>query len=132
VQHPGHDVKRQSIRPLDARRTRHHNGDVRLRPILIALALLVLAFAGLRHDDAGAPHTGGVVASQLSSQPAPDHEPPTIVRAAVTASATAQTHVACEPRGHARTVLDVSSDGRQAPPVPAYRATLPQSFPLLI
>ena len=105
---------------------------MRLRLILIALALLVLAFAGLRQADARAPHTGGVVASQLSSQPAPDHEPPTIVRAAVTASATAQTHVACEPRGHVRPALDVSSDGRQPLHVPAYWASLPQSFPLLI
>jgi hypothetical protein len=100
--------------------------------ILIALALLVLAFAALSQEDAREPHTGSVVASQLSGQPSPDHEPPTIVRAAVMSSATAQTHVACEPRGQDRPALDVSSDGRQPLPVLAYRASLPQSFPLLI
>jgi hypothetical protein len=114
--------------------TRRHNGLVRLRPILIALALVVLAFAGMRQDTdrSIAPHTGSLASSQLSGQPAPDHEPPTIVRAAVTASATAQTHVACEPRAQGRPVQDVSIDGRRPLHDPEYRASLPQSFPLLI
>lgn len=112
--------------------TRHHNGLVRLRLILIALALVALAFAGLRQDVARAPHAGGIASSHLSSQPAPDHEPPTIVRAVVTAAATAQTHVACEPRGRERSAQDVSIDRRRPLHEPACRASLPQSFPLLI
>jgi hypothetical protein len=107
---------------------------VRLRLVLIAIALAVLAFAGLRQEPERsiALHTGSVASSQLSSQPAPDHEPPTIVRAAVTASATAQTQVACEPRGYERPTLDVATDGRQPLREPAWQAGLPRSFPLLI
>jgi hypothetical protein len=107
---------------------------VRIRSILIVITLAVLAFAGLRqdHDRSIAPHAGSIASSQLSSQPAPDPEPPAIVKAAVTASATAQTYVACEPRGHERPALGVSTDGRVRLHDPACRASLPQSFPLLI
>jgi hypothetical protein len=107
---------------------------VRLRLILVAIALTVLALAGLRQDDERsiAPQTGSIASSQLSSQPAPDHEPPTIVRAAVSASATAQTHVACEPRCCERPAPDLSTDGRRPLHDPEYRASLPQAFPLLI
>ena len=122
----------RATRALDAHSRSTHNDLVRIRSILIALAVVVLAFAGLRHVDTRAPHTGSVASSQLSSQPAPDPEPPAIVKAAVTASSTAQTHVACEPRGHERPVLDLSTDGRRPLHDPAYRASLPQSFPLLI
>lgn len=111
---------------------RHHNGLVRPRLILIALALVVLAFAGLRQGDGRAQHTDGVVASQLSSQPAPDSEPPAIVKAAVTASGTAQTHVACESHAHERPARDLSTDGHRPLHDPEYRVSLPQSFPLLI
>jgi hypothetical protein len=121
-------------RALDASPARHHNDLVRLRLILIAIALGALAFAGLRQDNdrSIAPHTGSLASSQLSSQPAPDPEPPAIVKAAVTASATAQTCVACEPRGQERHAQVVPTDGRQPPHEPAYGASLPQSFPLLI
>jgi hypothetical protein len=132
-----HAVRRRQApyaRALDAHSRSTHNDLVRIRSILIVITLAVLAFAGLRqdHDRSIAPHAGSIASSQLSSQPAPDPEPPAIVKAAVTASATAQTHVACEPRSHERPVLDLSSDSRVRLHDPAYRASLPQSFPLLI
>jgi hypothetical protein len=134
VQHPGNAVKRRATRALDAPSRSTHNDLVRIRSILIVIALAVLAFAGLGQDNdrSIAPHAGSIASSQLSSQPAPDPEPPAIVKAAVTASATAQTYVACEPRGHERPALDVSTDGRVRLHDPACRASLPQSFPLLI
>ena len=121
-------------RALDACPRPTHNGRVRLRVILIAIALAVVAFAGLHQDNdrSIAPHTGSLASSQLSSQPAPDPEPPAIVKAVVTASASAQTHVACEPRGYERTALDVSTDGRMRLHRRDYRAGLPRTFPLLI
>jgi hypothetical protein len=129
---PSDGVKRGTARALDACPPSTHNVLVRLRLILIVIALVVLAFVGLRQADARAPHTGSLASSQLSTQPAPDPEPPAIVKAAVTASATAQTYVACEPRGQERHAQVVPTDGRQPLHEPAYGASLPQSFPLLI
>ena len=127
-------VKRPAARALDAHSRSTHNDVVRLRSILLVIALAVLAFAGLGQDNdrSIAPHAGSIASSQLFSQPAPDPEPPAIIKAAVPASATAQTHVACEPRSDDRPALDVSSDDRHTLRDPAYRASLPQSFPLLI
>jgi hypothetical protein len=127
-------VPQSAARPLDARPARHHNVVVRLRLVFVAIALAVLALAGLRLENqrSVAPHSSIGASSHLSSQPAPDPEPPIIVRAAVTASATAQMHLACEPRCYVRPAQDVPSGSRQPPREPAYRAGLPRSFPLLI
>jgi hypothetical protein len=119
---------------LDARPTRHHNVQVRARLLLIAIALAVLAFAGLCHDDerSGEPHRGGGASSRVAAQPAPDAEPPAVVRAAATASATAQKDVAPESHGHVHPAHEFSTALRHATAEPGYDVSRPRSFPLLI
>lgn len=119
---------------LTKARARPHNVTVKLRLILIAFAFVLLAVAGLSHGDAHpiGPLQGGGEATRLSAQPSPDPELPAIVRAAMTAPASAQTLVGFEARLWMLPVPDVSADSRQASAVPAYDVSTPQSFPLLI
>ncbi len=119
---------------LDSRPNRQHNVPVKLRHILIAFAFALLAIAGLSHGDAHSiePLQGGGEASRLAAQPSPDPELPVIVRAAMTAPASAQTLFDFEARFGMLPAPDVSSDSRQASTVPVYGVSKPHSFPLLI
>jgi hypothetical protein len=107
---------------------------VRARLLLIAIALAVLAFAGLRHDDQRSrePHHGGGASSRVAAQPAPDAEAPAIVRAAATAPATAQKDLASDSRGHVHPAHEFSTAIRHATAEPGYDISRPRSFPLLI
>jgi hypothetical protein len=107
---------------------------VRARLLLIAIALAVLACAGLRHDDERSrePHRGGGASSRVAAQPAPDAEPPAIVRAAATAPATAQKGPASDLRGQVHPAHEFSAVIRHATTEPAYDFSRPRSFPLLI
>lgn len=121
---------------LDAREPRRHNGEVRIRLVLIAVAFAVLALAGVRGVDSRAiePHgpLGSDAACVVAAQPPADVDPPAIVRAAVTTPAAPQTHLDVEAPRHTRLVTDAGTVVRQARTQPDRRITSPRSFPLLI
>lgn len=112
----------------------HHNGEVRIRLTLIAAALAVLALAGLRGDDARANEAAhvAVATTHLVAQPAPDVDPPAIVRAAVATPSGPQTLAAIDARGGARPVPGPLAAATQTPADPAYDVSRPRTFPLLI
>jgi len=106
---------------------------VRLRVLLIACALVVLALAGLRQDsDPSADPPGGLNASgQLSAQPAPEPSMPAVVGAAAKASTPSPTSLPSGPHRHLRphTVLvEAARHAQRAGP----GADRPRTFPLLI
>jgi hypothetical protein len=119
---------------LDALPARRHNVQMRARLVLIAIALAVLASAGLRHDDQRSPepYHGSGGWSYIGAQPAPDAEPPAIIRAAVTAPATAQKNLPAESRGNVHPAREFSTAIRLATAQPGYDFSRPRSFPLLI
>ena len=121
---------------LDARRIRHDNDEVRVRPVLIALAFAVLAFAGLRGDDARSVERHGPLGNDtacvLAAQPATDVDPPAIIRAAVATPAAPQTHLDIEWLGRTPLVNDAGTAVRHTRTQPGHRVTSPHTFPLLI
>lgn len=123
---------------LDAPRPRRHNGEVRIRLVLIAVAFAVLAFAGVRGADPRAIEpvplgpVGNGAACVVFAQPPADVDPPAIVRAAVTTPAAPQTHLDIESSRHTRLVNDTGTVVRQARPQLDHRVTSPRTFPLLI
>lgn len=120
--------------PLDVLPTRNHNVPVRGRLLLVVAAVAVLTFAGLRDGDQRStkPHSGIGACGQLAGQPAPDPESPAIVRAAVTTSATVQTHLASESLRHLRPAQRIATASGQTPVDSNVDAARPRSFPLLI
>jgi hypothetical protein len=117
---------------LDARLGPHHNVPVKGRLIVIMLALAVLAFAGIHRDDQAATTQGqsNAASGQLAGPPAPEPDVPAIV-AAVTTSATIQTHLVAESQRPLRPALSVVTVSPHLPVVP-HSTARPRVFPLLI
>jgi hypothetical protein len=106
---------------------------MRGRLIVIAIALAVLAVAGIRHHDqarAVQPQSDAGF-GQFEHQPAPEPDWPAVVRAAVDASATFQTPPVVELTRRLRPALGVFTLGPRLPVV-ARGPDKPRVFPLLI
>jgi hypothetical protein len=118
---------------LDAYPPLTENASVRVRLLLIATILTVLAFAGFSRGDQQStePRDNAPTSGQLADQPAPDAALPVIMGAAVTASAPVQTlpHF-----GWCRHLPPTRGAFTASPPVPVvpHGATVARSFPLLI
>jgi hypothetical protein len=110
-----------------------HNVQVRARDILMAIALAVLALAGLRLEAAAAiaPGAGTATPSQLAAPPAPDVDPPAIVRAAITSSTHVPSQLSCDTSTAWHPVTDVRTNVRQTSLEPDYDVSRPRTFPLL-
>lgn len=110
-----------------------HTDSVRLRLLLIACALVVLAFAGLRHasappvDPIGALGTTG----HLSTQPAPEPALPAVITEATTAAPTTPAPLTSGGQRHLRPA-DPTVIVNHPPQPSATHATRPLTFPLLI
>lgn len=116
---------------LDGRLSRHQNVSVRGRLITIVIALAVLAFAEIGHDDPAAPtahHQSNAAAGQLADPPAPEPDIPATIIAAVNASATVLVGESSRQLRPALSVFTVSP----RPPVVADSTDKPRFFPLLI
>jgi hypothetical protein len=106
---------------------------VRLRLLLIACALVILAFAGLRPIDEHSIDPSGSTAasSQLVAKPAPEPSLPAVVPEAASTSPTTPTPLTLGWHRHVRPVDTAAPIDR-----PASRATrsaaIPLTFPLLI
>jgi hypothetical protein len=109
-----------------------HTPFVRRRLFLIACALVVLAFAGLRQiDDHSVEMSGTAASSQLVAKPAPEPSLPAVVPEATSTSPTTPTPLTPGSHRHVRPVDTAAPIDR-----PASHATLgttrPLTFPLLI
>ena len=118
---------------LDARLSPHQNVGVRGRLVAIMIALAVLAFAEIRHDDPArmAERQSDAAFGQLADPPAPERDVPAIITAAVGTSATVQTVLVVESRRHLRPALSVFTLSPRLPVV-AHSTDKPRFFPLLI
>lgn len=110
-----------------------HADAVRLRLVLIACALVVLAWAGVRQFDVRAtePSTGTPAAGQLSAQPAPAPAMPAVITEATTASPTTPTPLTSGWHRHLRPA-DTAVIVHRPPQYTAVHAARPLTFPLLI
>jgi hypothetical protein len=106
---------------------------VKGRLIAFLIALVVLAFAQIRHDvqTPAAEREGNIAAGQLAVPAAPDPAVPAIITAAVSPSATFHTVLVVESGRPVTPMLSVSAAGAHLPVV-AHSASKPRSFPLLI
>lgn len=96
------------------------------------IALAVLAFAEIRHDDPArtAERQSNAAFGQLAGPPAPEPDVPAIITAAVGTSATVQTVLVVESRRHLRPALSVFTLSPRLPV--AHSTDKPRFFPLLI
>ena len=130
----GHIVfESRSARPLDLHPTSPDNGHVRVRPLLILLAFVALAFAGLRQEGPPAPEPQSHTPAQgaLNAPPAPDADLPATLTAAVKGSAYVQT----EPAAIDAPLLRPEPVSTAAPHIARAipdRTARPLTFPLLI
>jgi hypothetical protein len=109
-----------------------HTPFVRLRLLLIACALVILAVAGLRQiDDHSIEVSGTAASSQLVAKPAPEPSLPAVVPEGTSTSPTTPTPLTSGSHRRLRPVDTAAPIDR-----PASRATLgatrPLTFPLLI
>lgn len=115
---------------LDTRLSPQQNVGVRRRLITIAIALAILAFAGIRHADQ-APRQSNAAAGQLADAPAPEPDVPAISTAAVNTSATVRTALVVESARQLHPALSVFTVSPRLPVV-AHSTHKPRFFPLLI
>jgi hypothetical protein len=105
---------------------------VRIRLVLIAVAFVVLALAGVRAADSHAITPSDSAVCVVTAQPPTDVDPPAMVRAALTAPAAPQTHLDIDASQYTRFVNDAGTVVRLARTQRDLRLTAPRTFPLLI
>lgn len=104
---------------------------MRGRLLAIAIALAVLAIAGIRHDERQPPPQRGVASSHVGSLPAPAPDEPATITARANTPVTVQTVLHLASSRPLRPAFTVSSVSHRLPV--AVRATgKPRVFPLLI
>ncbi len=101
-----------------------------MRFLLLAAALSISALTGLFRADLPARHAFDLASCEIGSQPAPESEPPAIVRAPATTAVNAPAPFVPE-SGRLQSVRRVVAASCRLPDVPDRRSS-PRPFPLLI
>lgn len=105
---------------------------MRLRLLLIACALVILAFAGLRQtDELPIEMSSTAASSQLSAEPTPEPSLPTVVPDVTSASPTTPGALTSVRPRHLRPADAAASGDSPVSPV-TFSAPRPLTFPLLI